>query len=97
MKRSRLSNKCLNTKSDFDRKEYNKQPNYVVSLLRKEKKKNFYGNLDISKVTDNRAFWKIVKPKISDKVRKRSKITHVEDDKILSQDVEIAKTFMNTL
>ena len=39
MKRSRLSNKCLNTKSDFDRKEYNKQPNYVVSLLRKEKKR----------------------------------------------------------
>ena len=34
-------------------------------------------------MTDNRIFWKIVKPKI----------TLVEDDKILSQDVEIAKTF----
>ena len=64
----------------------------VVSLLRKEKK-DFYGNLDISKVTDNRVFWKIVQPKISDKVKIRSKITLVEDDKILSQDAEIAKTF----
>ena len=92
MKRSRLRNKFLNTKSDIDRKVYNKQRNYVVSLLRKEKK-DFYGNLDISKVTDNRVFWKIVKPKISDKVKIRSKITLVEDDKILSQDAEIAKTF----
>ena len=36
MKRSRLRNKFLNTKSDLDRKAYNKQRNYVVSLLRKE-------------------------------------------------------------
>ena len=33
MKRSRLRNKFLNTKSDLDRKAYNKQRNYVVSLL----------------------------------------------------------------
>ena len=50
-------------------------------------------NLDISKVRDNRVFWKIVKLNISDKVKIRSKITLVEDDKILSQDAEIAKTF----
>ena len=64
----------------------------VVSLLRKEKK-DFYGNLDISKVTDNRVFWKIAKPKISDKVKIRSKISLVEDDKMVSQGDEIAKTF----
>ena len=91
MKRSRLRNKFLNTKSDIDKKVYNEQRNYVASLFRK--KKDFYGNLDISKVTDNRVFWKIVKPKISDEVKIRSKITLVEDDKILSQDAEIAKTF----
>ena len=44
-------------------------------------------------MTDNRVFWKIVKSKISDKVKIRSKITLIEDDKILSQDDEIAKTF----
>ena len=37
-KRSRLRNKFLNTRSDTDRKAYNKQRNYVVSLLRKKKK-----------------------------------------------------------
>ena len=44
-------------------------------------------------MTDNRVFWKIVKSKISDNVKIRSKITLVEDDKILSQDTEIAKFF----
>ena len=37
MERSRLRNKFLNTRSDLDRKSYNKQV-YVVSLLRKGKK-----------------------------------------------------------
>ena len=37
MKRSPLRNKFLNKRSDLDRKAWNKQRNYVVSLLRKEK------------------------------------------------------------
>ena len=38
MKRSHLGNKCLNTRSDLDQKAFNKQGNYIVSLLRKKKK-----------------------------------------------------------
>ena len=52
MKRSRLRNKFLNTKSDIDRKAYNKQRNYVASLLRNQKN-NFYNNLDTKIVIDN--------------------------------------------
>ena len=43
MKRSRLRNKFLNTKSDIDRKAYNRQRNLCVSLIR-SKKKNFFSN-----------------------------------------------------
>ena len=62
MKRSRLRNKLLNKKVILNLqivrfKAYNKQHNFVVSLLRKEKK-DFYGNPDISKVTDNSFFGK---------------------------------------
>ena len=92
MKRSRLRNKFLNTKSDIDRKAYNKQRNYVASLLRNEKK-NFYSSLDTKVVTDNRTFWKTVKPLLSEKVTKHSEINLVEDDKIISRDVQIAKKF----
>ena len=82
----------LNTKSDIDRKAFNKQGKYVVSLLRNEKK-NFYGNLDTKVVIDNRTFWKNVKPLLSEKVTKQSKINLVEDDKIISRYEQIAKRF----
>ena len=45
VKRSRLRNKFLNTKSDIDRKAYNKQRNYVVSLLKDRRKIIFIGIL----------------------------------------------------
>ena len=38
MKRSRLRNKFLNSKSDIDRKAYNAQRNLCVSLIRQAKK-----------------------------------------------------------
>ena len=61
-------------------------------LLSLEKKKNFYGNRDISKVTNNKVFWKTVESTISDKVKISSKITLVKDDKTLFEDAEIANT-----
>ena len=86
MKRSRLRNKFLNTKSDIDRKAYDKQRNYVVSLLRNEKK-NFHSNRNTKIVIDN----------LSEKVTKHSKINLVEDDKIVSRDDQIAKSSVNIL
>ena len=62
-------------------------------LLSLGKKKNFYGNRDISKVTNNKVFWKTVESTISDKVKISSKITLVKDDKTLFEDAEIANTF----
>ena len=55
MKRSRLRNKFLNTKSDIDRKAYNKQRNLCVDLIRR-KKKNFFSNINMSEITDNKTF-----------------------------------------
>ena len=95
MKRSRLRNKFLNIKSDTDRKAYNKQRNYVVSLLRNEKN-NFYSNLDTKFVTDNRTFWKAVKSLLSEKVTKHSKINLLEDDKIIFRDDQIVKSSANS-
>ena len=56
MKRSRLTNKFLNTKSDIDRTAYNKQHNLCVSLIRREKK-NFFINISTRDITDNKTFW----------------------------------------
>ena len=83
MKRSRLRNTFLNTKSDIDRKAYNKQRNLCVSLIRSEKK-NFFSNINASDTTDNKTFWKTVKPFLTDKIKTKSKIMLIEK-KIVSQ------------
>ena len=79
MKRSRLriKHKFLNTESDVDRKAYIKQRNLCVSLIRSEKK-NFFNNINTSDITDNKTFWKTVKPFFTDKIKTKSKITFIE-------------------
>ena len=61
MKRSRLKNKFLKTKSITDRKNYEVQRNYCKKLLRSSKKP-YFNNLDRSKINDNRSFWKTIVP-----------------------------------
>ena len=99
-KRSHLRNKFLNSKSDTDRKAYNAQWNLCVSLIR-QVKKQFFSNL--KDVTDNKTFWKTVKPLLTDKVKTKSKITSIEkkhkdnsteySEEIISDYKEVAEVF----
>ena len=59
---------------------YTKQWNYWVSLIRKGKKE-YYDSLHVKDITDNKKFWKTVKPLFSDKSKSRRTITLVEDVK----------------
>ena len=77
-KRSHLRNELLNTKSDIDRKTYNKQHNYIVSLLRNGKRVFIVSSLDNKLVTDSRIFLKAVKPFPSESVTKHSQINLFE-------------------
>ena len=95
MTRSRLRSKFLKTKTDANRKAYNKQRNYCVSLFRKQKK-SFFNNLDTKKIVDNKRFWRTVKPFFSDKNRVKNKITLIEEKtNIVSNNNLIAETFNN--
>ena len=78
MKRPRLRNKFLNTKSDIDRKAYayNKQRNLCVTLIRDEKKN--FNNINTTTITDSKTFWKTLKPFFTDKIKTKSKITLIE-------------------
>ena len=95
MKRSRLRNKLLNTKNDIDRKAYDKQLNYIVSLLRNDKK-NFYSNLDAKAVTDNRTFWQTIKPLLSEKVIKQFKSTWLKTIQLFLVTTRLLKSSVNT-
>ena len=59
MKRSRLRNKFLKNKNEINRNNYKVPRNYCKKLL-KTTKKQYFHNLNTSKVTENRTFWKTV-------------------------------------
>ena len=68
MKRSELATKFRAEPTDFNKKAFKKQRNFFDRLYKKERKK-YYENLDLKKVTDNREFWKTVKPFLSYKTK----------------------------
>ena len=94
MKRSRLRNKFLNTKSDIDMRAYNKQRNLSVSLIRREKK-NFFNNVSTRDITDNKTFWKTVKPLVPGKIQTKSKVgqEQIVSEKVILEDQAVAEVF----
>jgi len=94
MKRSELSTKYYKNSTHKNLSQYKKHKNFCSRLYKKERRK-YYSNLDIKKITDNKQFWNTLKPFISDKCNLSSKITLVEEGKIISEDMELANTFQN--
>ena len=94
MTRSRLKNKFIKDPTDNNKIIYNKHRNYCARLLKKEKS-NYYNNFDMTKIIDNKKFWKNVKPLFSEKNINGKKITLLEGEQINSNDVEVAE-ILNT-
>ena len=94
MIRSRLRNKFNKYPTQENELAYKKQRNSCVKLFRKAKKE-YYSNLDTSIFSDNKKFWDCMKPLFSDKQKVMRKIILIEDEKVISNDKEIAEK-MNT-
>ena len=94
MKRSKLRNKFLKTRNNNDKFSYNKQRNFCVSLIQKEKSKIFT-NLKIKDVTNYKKFWKTIKPCFSDKSKYSERIELKENDETVMEDGKGALT-LNT-
>ena len=84
----------MKNRNGSNKREFSKQRNYCVSLVRKSKKL-YYSNLDEKNVTDNKTFWKTTKPFLSDKTVSREKITLIEEDESVESDSNTAQ-IMNT-
>ena len=91
MKRSKSKKNFNKNKNHKNWCKYKTQTNYGVNLLRKSKKQ-YFSNINISDVTDNKSFWKSVKPYFSSKGQNSDKITLVENDAIITNDRVISKT-----
>ena len=66
---------------------------YFCTKLIKKTKRNFYNNLNVKKITDNKSFWKIVKPTFTEKTLNGEKIVLVENDTTFSEENEVAGIF----
>ena len=62
-----------------------------VSLLRKAKKE-YFSPSNINKVVENKSFWKIVKPFLSNKTISSEKITIINDDELITDELKVANT-----
>ena len=61
---------------------------YVLHFC--EKVKEFFGSLDETHLCDNKKFWGVVKPLLSNKAVYNERTTLVEDDKIIENDKNTA-------
>ena len=61
MNRSRFRNRYLKNPNSMSKLNYKRQKNFVVNLMRREKKK-YYENIDPRKISDSKIFWKTIKP-----------------------------------
>ena len=97
MVRSKLRNRFLKLKTTESRDAYKRQRNLCVTLIR-HTKKSFYNNLDPKLITDNKNFWKQVKPFFSDKSPYSNNITLLEEHEIINNNTacaEVLNTFFS--
>ena len=92
MKRSYLKNRVYKHGTPTENQAYKKQKNYCNRLYKRERRK-FYSNLNLNKITDNKKFWNTMKPLFSDKGVGGENIILVDNDKIISEDQEVAQKF----
>ena len=92
MNRSSLLNRYREEETEATSTAYKRQRNFCVKLLRKTKKE-FYNNLNVKYITENKLFWKTVKPSFTDKTLKDERITLVEKDKVVSDESKLVEIF----
>ena len=92
MERSKLRKDFLKDKNYASQSAYRKQHNFCVTFFRKAEKRYFL-NLEPKLITDNKKFWKSVKPLFSDKIMLKIIINLTENGEILSSNTNIAGTF----
>ena len=94
MRRSQLETKYLKTKTKENLNLYKKQRNFCSKLYKKERKR-YYDTLNTKDITDNKQFWKTIKPFLSDKNVNTSQITIEKNDKIFMDNFELSEEFSN--
>ena len=92
MLRSQLQNKMFAHGTLEYQIAFKHQRNYCNRLYKKERRR-YYNNINLNDITDNKKFWKTMKPLFGDKGGPKDNIVLVEGDRIINEDIELAQTF----
>ena len=90
MHRKNLRNKYSKSRTEENHNAFKTQRNLCAKLLRRAKS-DYYRHLNLGDLTDNRKFWKTVKPVFSNEVQTTSSMTLKEDGKMITEDLQIAE------
>ena len=94
MHRSKLKNIYNNYRTEDNWANYKKQRNFCVNLLRKTKTE-YFQKLNVKDLSDNRKFWKTIKPFFSNKGLNSNKPILKENNRLIREEKELV-TVMNT-
>ena len=94
--RSRLLNRYRRGKTEGTRSGYKRQIFVCVKLL-KETKKEFYNNLNVEYIMENKLFWKTVKPLFTEKTLKDERIPLIDNSRVVSDGSKLVEIFINIL
>ena len=92
MTRSRLRKNYNKNRTYENWSNYKKQRNIYTNILKKTKT-DYFNNIDIKNITDNKRFWAAVKPFLADKSKTCNNIISNENDKSMKDGKEIANKF----
>ena len=73
---------------------YKNQRNFCVKLLRQTKEK-YFSDINVKSISDNKKFWKIIKPFFSHKGLNTNKIMLVENNEIVREEEIMADIINN--
>ena len=90
---SRLKNNFNKKRSDENWDNYKKQRNFCVRLLRQTKEK-YFSDTNAKSISDNKKFWKTIKPFFSNTGLNTNNMMLVENKKIVCEE-EIIANIMN--
>ena len=94
MHRSKLKNKFNKNRTNENWENYRRQRNLCVNTLRKSKR-DYFQNLNSKNFSDNRTFWKTIKPYFTNKGLNSNKLLLKEGNKIISNEKELANIMNN--
>ena len=92
MTRSRLKSIYLKNQNTTNWNNYKSQRNFCTNLLRKTKR-DYFRNLNMRELNDNKKFWKRIKPFFSDKGLAHNSIDLKENGNLITDTQELANLF----